>query len=185
MRPVLLKPVQVDGWYPPTGIPAAATVDIQGDARPEIIVSLNDGCMYAFDADARRLWRYNYTRGKAIMYASEVSVADLNQDGSPELLFSTYGAPDDQDAGHLVMLSAAGGLLFDTPLPAPATTAMAMGRRPRPRWPIWTATVSWNLVQTFDHGLDIFRVPDSGCNCLLWTTARGGPLRKGTAGSGF
>ena len=35
------------------------------------------------------------------------------------------------------------------------------------------------LVQTFDHGRDIFTVPGSGCDCLLWTTARGGPLRMG------
>ena len=35
------------------------------------------------------------------------------------------------------------------------------------------------LVQTFDHGLDIFTVPGSGSNCPLWTTARGGPLRTG------
>jgi hypothetical protein len=35
------------------------------------------------------------------------------------------------------------------------------------------------LIQTFDHGLDIFTVPGSGCNCMLWTTARGGPLRMG------
>lgn len=33
------------------------------------------------------------------------------------------------------------------------------------------------MVQTFDHGMDIFSVPGSGCDCLLWTTARGGPLR--------
>jgi len=33
------------------------------------------------------------------------------------------------------------------------------------------------FVQTFDHGLDHFTVPGSGTNCLLWDTARGGPLR--------
>lgn len=35
------------------------------------------------------------------------------------------------------------------------------------------------MVQTFDHGMDIFSVPGSGCDCLLWTTARAGPLRMG------
>jgi hypothetical protein len=37
------------------------------------------------------------------------------------------------------------------------------------------------LVQTFEHGLDIFTVPGSGCNCLLWNNARGGLLRRGQA----
>ena len=35
------------------------------------------------------------------------------------------------------------------------------------------------FVQTFDHGLDVFTVPGSGANCLLWPTARGGPWRMG------
>ena len=33
-----------------TGVPAPVTVNIQGDSRPEIVVSLNDGFMYAFSA---------------------------------------------------------------------------------------------------------------------------------------
>ena len=38
-------PILVDGYYPPGGVPAALTIDIQGDAAPEIVVSLNDGLM--------------------------------------------------------------------------------------------------------------------------------------------
>lgn len=35
------------------------------------------------------------------------------------------------------------------------------------------------LVQTFDHGMNVFNVPGSQTNCVLWPTARGGRLRKG------
>lgn len=35
------------------------------------------------------------------------------------------------------------------------------------------------VVQTFDHAMDVFTVPGSGTNCMLWPTARGGPLRTG------
>ncbi|MFV2074335.1 MAG: hypothetical protein ACC742_17040, partial [Thermoanaerobaculales bacterium] len=35
------------------------------------------------------------------------------------------------------------------------------------------------FVQTFDHGMDVFTIPGSAENCLLWSTARGGPLRMG------
>jgi hypothetical protein len=31
--------------------------------------------------------------------------------------------------------------------------------------------------------LDIFTVPGSGANCLLWETSRGGPLRMGQPSS--
>lgn len=137
-------PVNVAGWYPPVGVPATAVINLQGDARKEIAVSLNDGFMVCFSADAGMIWRYNYTNGNAIMYASEPMVADLNRDGSPEIVFCTYGAPA---APTIADLDGDGQLEI--------------------------------MVQTFDHGMDIFSVPGSGCDCLLWTTARGGPLRMG------
>ena len=52
------------------------------------------------------------------MFASETAVADLNRDGSPEIIFPMFGDPNERD---------------------------------------------------------------SGCDCLLWPTTRGGPLRMGVA----
>ena len=37
------------------------------------------------------------------------------------------------------------------------------------------------VLTTFDHGIDVFRVPGSGTNCLPWPTGRGNLLRSGTA----
>ena len=36
------------------------------------------------------------------------------------------------------------------------------------------------VLTTFDHGIDVFRVPGSGTNCLPWPTGRGNTLRNGT-----
>jgi hypothetical protein len=179
------RPIAVQGWYPPTGVPAAATVDIQGDARPEIVVSLNDGFMYAFDASGQRLWRNDYTHGKAVMFASEPAIADLDQDGSPEIVFTTYGSPGVRDSGHLVVLAADGALLHDVPLPNPGQNGNGNGAPAAPT----VADLDGDgqleiLVQTFDHGIDVFTVPGSAANCLLWTTARGGPLRLGAPSAG-
>ncbi len=174
------KPLELDGYYPPKGIPAATTVDIQGDAKPEIIVSLNDGFIHAFDASSKEIWKFNYGHGKQIMYASEVTVADLNQDGSPELLFTTYGAPDLLDSGNLVILAANGKLLYDISLPNTGNNGNGNGAPAAPA--IGDLTGDGNLeifVQTFEHGMDVFRVPGSANNCLLWPTARGGNLRLG------
>jgi hypothetical protein len=174
------QPISVSGWYPPSGVPAPTTVNIQGDTRPEIVVSLNDGCIHAFDADAQEIWRFNYTHGKSVMYASEVTVADLNQDGSPELLFTTYGDPDVHDSGYLVILGADGRLLHDVPLPNPGHNGNGNGAPAAPAVGDLNGDGQLEIfVQTFDHGLDVFTVPGSGCNCLLWSTARGGPLRMG------
>lgn len=173
-------PVTVDGWYPPGGIPAAATVNLQGDARPEIVVSLNDWFMYAFDAEGNEIWRYNYSHGKAIMFASEPIIADLNQDGSPEVIFTTYGDPDVHDSGHLVILAANGALLWDIPLPDPGHNGNGNGAPAAPAVGDLTGDGELEIfVQTFDHGMDVFKVPGSATNCMLWPTARGGPLRMG------
>jgi len=177
-------PIQVSGWYPPNGIPAATTVNLQGDSRPEIIVSLNDGFIRAYSADAKEIWRFNYTHGKAVMYASEATVADLNQDGSPEVLFTTYGDPNVTDSGYLVILGADGRLLHDIPLPNPGRSGNGNGAPAAPA--VYDLDGDGQLeifVQTFDHGMDVFTVPGSAGNCVLWPTARGGPLRMGQPNS--
>ena len=177
-------PISVDGYYPPNGVPAATTIAIQGDAMPEIIVSLNDGYMHAFDATAHELWRYDYTRGQALMYASEATVADLNQDGSPEIVFSTYGDPDATDAGHLFVLGADGSLLHDVALPDPGHNGNGNGAPAAPGIGDLDGDGQLEIfVQTFDHGMDMFTVPGSSADCVLWGTARGGPLRMGQPNS--
>ncbi len=175
-------PIHVDGWYPPTGVPAPTIVDISGDARPEIVVSLNDGFLYALDSTGQQLWRRSYRHGKPIMYSSEVTVADLNQDGSPELLLATFGDPDVHDSGYLMILSATGSVLHDVPLPNPGHNGNGNGAPAAPAVGDLDGDGQLEVfVQTFDHGMDVFTIPGSGTNCLPWPTARGGPLRTGQA----
>ena len=174
------KPIAVSGYYPPGGVPAPATIDLQGDSKPEVIASLNDGHMYAFDAGGKQLWKFNYMFGKTIMFASEPIVADLNQDGSPEVLFSTFGDPNVKDSGHLVILAQDGKLLFDVPLPNPGQNGNGNGAPAAPAVGDLDGDGALEVfVQTFEHGMDVFKIPGSGTKCLLWPTARGGPLRMG------
>jgi hypothetical protein len=176
-------PVAVDG--PPGGVPAAATVNVQGDEAPEVVVSLNDWFMYAFDASGQQLWRYNYSHGKPIMYSSEPIVADLNQDGSPEVLFTTYGDPDSEDSGNLVILAADGSELFDVPLPDPGHNGNGNGAPAAPTVGDLDGDGELEVfIQTFEHGMDIFKIPGSATNCLAWPTARGGTLRMGQPSTG-
>ncbi len=170
---------RADGdWYPPDGIPAPTTVNIVGDARPEIIAPINDGYVYAIGPDAQRLWRYDYAHGVAKTFASEVVVADLNRDGVPELLFGTYALH--ADAGRLVVLSNAGALLFDETLPGQGTNGNGVGVPAAPTVADLDGDGTLEvLVVTFDHGMDVFTFAGSGTNCLLWPTGRGNYLRNG------
>ena len=166
-------------WYPPSGIPAPTVVDIAGDARPEIVASVPDGFVYAIGPTGRRLWRFDYARGAAKTYASEVVAADLNRDGTPELVFGTYAlAPG---SGRLVVLSAAGRRLHDIRLPRQGRNGNGIGVPAAPSIGDLDGDGRLEIVlSTFDHGLDVFRVPGSGTNLLPWPTGRGGLLRNGT-----
>jgi hypothetical protein len=173
-------PLTAPSYYPPMGVPAPVVVNILGDSRKEIVVSLNDGFTYAFDAGGKQLWRFDHRFGKALMYASEATIADLNQDGSPEIVFATFGDPATADSGHLVILSASGALLFDVPLPKPGNNGNGNGAPAAPTIADLDGNGDLELfVQTFDHGMDEFTVPGSGTACVLWPTARGGALRTG------
>jgi hypothetical protein len=177
--------LNIDGWYPPTGIPAPAIVDLQGDEALEILVSLNDYRMHAFGADKTSLWYYDYSDGQAVSFASEPTVADLNQDGSPEVLFTTYGDPDVTTSGRLVILGADGSELSVSPLVEPGRNGNGNGAPAAPTVADLDGDGALEVfVQTFDHGMDVFKIDGSADNCILWGTARGGALRQGRADPG-
>jgi hypothetical protein len=169
-------------YYPPDGIPAPTTVNILGDARPEILAPINDGYVYAIGPDGSQLWRYDFANGVADTFASEVVVADLNQDGTPEIVFGTYSLQP--NAGHLVVLSNTGSLLFDIMLPNQGMNGNGIGIPAAPTIGDLDGDGTLEIVvSTFDHGLDVFTVPGSAGNCLLWPTGRGNYLRNGAGPS--
>jgi hypothetical protein len=181
--PLTAKPaVRPDGdWYPPSGIPAPTIVDIASDRRPEIVASVPDGFVYAVSPTGKRLWRHDYAKGAAKTFASEVVAADLNRDGTPELVFGTYALTP--GAGRLVVLSAAGKLLHDIRLPRQGTNGNGIGVPAAPSIGDLDRDGRLEIVlTTFDHGLDVFRVPGSAAGCLPWPTGRGNLLRNGTVG---
>ena len=97
-------PIAVDGWYPPSGVPGC------GDRRPPRRRAARDRRVARTTATSTpstptrpQLWRFDYTHGKPIMYASEPVVADLEPGRlRRRSLFSTSGHPTTIDSGHLV-----------------------------------------------------------------------------------
>jgi hypothetical protein len=166
-------------YYPPSGIPAPTVVDIAGDRRPEIVAAVPNGAVYAVGPTGKRLWRYDYARRAKKTFASEVVAADLNRDGSPELVFGTYGA--NRRSGRLIVLSAAGKRLYDIRLRHQGNDGNGIGVPAAPSIADIDGDGRLEIVlSTFDHGIDVYRVPRSGTNCLPWPTGRGSLLRSGT-----
>ena len=165
-------------WYPPSGIPAPTMVDLVGDSRPEIVAALPGGRVYAVGPDGHRLWTYQYASPTAKTFASEVVAADLNQDGTPELVFGTYALH--RDAGRLIVLSAHGKRLSVTRLRHQGQDGNGIGVAAAPSIGDLTGNGTLEIVlTTFDHGIDVYTVPGSGSACLPWPTGRGNLLRNG------
>jgi len=191
--PLTEQPMFNDDWYPPSVVPSPTLADIHGDSRPEIITPGADGHMYAFSPDRELLWRYDYSHGKALLNASEAAVADLSGDGRPEIVFGTYGEPGGEE-GRLVILSSAGVRLHDFALPGQnADSGNGVGAAATPTIADLDGDGDLEiLVLTIDHGLDVFTVEGSACNCVPegadaslycgpWPTGRGNYLRNGRA----
>jgi hypothetical protein len=167
-------------WYPPSGIPAPTIVNLRGNRRPEIVASVPDGAVYAVGPGGKRLWRYDYARGARKTFASEVVAADLNRDRRPELVFGTYGPA--RGSGRLVVLSAKGKRLHALRLRNQATNGNGVGIPAAPS----IADIDRDrrleiVVSTFDHGIDVYRVPRSRETRAPWPTGRGSLLRNGAA----
>jgi hypothetical protein len=153
-------------------------VDIRGNRRPEIVASVPDGHVYAVSPSGRRLWRYDYAHGAPKTFASEVVAADLNRNGAPELVFGTYGPS--RRSGRLIVLSGSGKRLFDIRLRNQRDNANGVGIAAAPS--IGDLNRDGRLeivVSTFDHGIDVFRVPRSNTKKVPWPTGRGSLLRSG------
>lgn len=167
-----------DDYYPPSGVPAPAVANLLGDDRPEIVASLNDGFVYAFSSRGERLWRYDATHGKSHRFMSEPIIADLNDDGRPEVIFGTYSL--EANGGHLVILANTGELLYDLELPHQGSNGNGIGIPAAPTVGDLDGDGQLEIaVLTFDHGVDVFTVPGSSTKCMPWSTSRGNYLRNG------
>jgi hypothetical protein len=178
--PLTSKPaVRGDGdWYPPSGIPAPALVNLRGNRRPEIVASIPDGFVYAISPSGRRLWRYDFAHGAPKTFASEVVAADITGNRRPELIFGTYGLTP--NSGRLVVLSARGRRLYDIRLRNQGRNGNGIGIPAAPS----VADINRDgrleiVVTTFDHGIDVYRASKRSRRAP-WPTGRGNLLRSGT-----
>ena len=123
---------------------------------------MNEGHVYASSPDNTRLWRYDFRHGRALVYASEVTVADLNQDRELELIFTTFGDPENITPGvahgYLMVLDRTGSVLADIELPRLGTNGNGSGAPAAPTIGDGDLEI---VVQTSSGDMFIYSVPGS------------------------
>ena len=158
--------------------PSPALGQLSGDSRPEIVVPSYDGRMRCFSPDGITLWSYVFdTAGAPFIGASGAVIGDLDNDGTSEIVFTTYSP--DQDVSHLIILNNAGNELFQVGIAergsmSPPTLADIDGDE--------VLEIVISLKDNLGSGLggvQIWDVPSARINALPWPTGRGNYLRNG------
>ncbi|HEY8146805.1 MAG TPA: FG-GAP-like repeat-containing protein [Kofleriaceae bacterium] len=152
-----------------------SVVDLDPDrAGPEMVFAGFDGRIHAVSAAAEEMWTFAFT-GDDDVLTGGVAVADLSDDGVPEIVFATYSPTDDK--GALYVLDGGGNMVFSEPLPGRGgmsvpTIGDADGDG--------TLEIAVSLKDASDDGeVLIYSVAGSGDSCLLWPTGRGNYRRDG------
>lgn len=162
--------------------PAPAVADLDGEPGLEIVVPAYDGLLYAYRSTGEVMWTYGFGAAGTFVGASEALIVDLNGDGSPEIVFATFveGAPrEPASPAHLVVLDAGGNELH-------AVELSNRGSMAAPSVADLDGDGQLELVVSLkdslggnEGGVQIWDLPGSQSNCVLWGTGRGNWLRQG------
>jgi hypothetical protein len=165
-------------------MPSPSVANLDGSTGLKILAPGYDGKLHVYNANGTVYWEYPFsTVATPYTGASEALVADLNGDGVPEVIFTTFtsgGFGDPDIPAHLIILSNTGALLQKVELPdrgsmAAPTIADIDGDG--------HLEIIVSLKDTIGGGyggVQIYDVPGSSDNCVMWGTGRGGLLRKGS-----
>jgi hypothetical protein len=142
---------------------------------PEFLFASFDGRIHEVDAARTEVWSRTYTTDARVLTGG-VAVADLSGDGVPEVVFNSYSPDTDKSA--LFVLDAGGNELHRIALPG-------RGAMPVPTIADADGDGTLDIVVSLKDGEDrvrqvqVYRVPGSSANCLLWPTGRANLLRNG------
>jgi uncharacterized repeat protein (TIGR01451 family) len=164
--------------------PNPVTVDLDGDGNLEILYPSYDGQMHAFwlDKSEHHNWPYAvYDDAEGFYrFASEPVVADLDDDGHPEVMFASWVQKETGHTGKLHVLDHQGHALHEIDLP-PAHSGDWNGALAAPTLANIDDDADLELVLNTAHsGLVAYDLPGTANARILWGTGRGNTLRTGS-----
>jgi uncharacterized repeat protein (TIGR01451 family) len=170
--------------------PNPVTVDLDGDGRLEILYASYDGKLHAFwlDKTEHGHWPYAVYHPAEGFYrfASEPVVADLDNNGQPEVIFASWTQKGSNHTGRLHILSASGDdLVSPVDLPAAVGSWDWNGALAAPTLANIDADADLEVVLNTAHsGLVAYDLPGTAQARILWGTGRGNYQRTGSPLSG-
>jgi FG-GAP-like repeat len=165
--------------------PNAVVADLDGDSFMEILYASYDGKVHAYWLDKTQHGSWPYTvpgTGGAdnFRFAGEPVVADLDNDGQAEVLFTSWPKKATGLRGQLHILSSLGVELYRVNLP-PALGGGYNGGLGAPTVANIDADADLEVVMgTVASGVVAFDLPNTAGARVLWGTGRGSYRRTGT-----
>jgi hypothetical protein len=165
--------------------PNAVVADLDGDGLNEILFASYDGKVHAYwlDKTEHGSWPYvvpaSGAPGDEFRFAGEPVVADLDNDGAAEVLFTSWPKKGSNRVGQVHVLSALGVELFRVDLPASFGDDWNGGLG-APTLANIDSDPDLELVAgTSSSGVVAYDLPNTASARILWGTGRGGYRRTG------
>ena len=164
--------------------PNPAVADLDGDGRMEIIYASYDGRVHAFwlDKSEHGNWPYSvYQPAEGFFrFASEPVIADLDDNGFGEVIFTSWTQKGSYHTGKLHILDYLGNPIYEVSLPNAFGGADWNGALPAPTLANIDSDSDLEAVLlTANSGVVAYDLPGTANASVLWGTGRGDYQRDG------
>ncbi|OGO65737.1 MAG: hypothetical protein A2030_07875 [Chloroflexi bacterium RBG_19FT_COMBO_50_10] len=164
--------------------PNPAVADLDGDGRMEIIYASYDGRVHAFwlDKSEHGNWPYSvYQPAEGFFrFASEPVIADLDDNGFGEVIFTSWTQKGSYHTGKLHILDYLGNPIYEVSLPNAFGGADWNGALPAPTLANIDSDLDLEIVLlTANSGVVAYDLPGTSNASMLWGTGRGDYQRDG------
>jgi phage baseplate assembly protein gpV len=156
--------------------------DLDGDGRKEILYPSYDGRLHAYwlDKTEHGNWPFAVTGPGTKRFASEPVVADLDNDGHAEVIFTSWPDKASGAVGKLFILDYLGNVLQSADLPPSFPSGSYNGGLGAPTLANIDADADLEVVVgTVNSGVVAYDLPGTANARILWGTGRGSQRRAG------
>ena len=164
--------------------PNPVIADLDGDGLKEVLYPSYDGRLHAYwlNKTEQHNWPYNVNAtGPGYRFASEPVVADLDNDGKAEIIFTSWPQKGSNYTGKLHILNYQGSALYELNLPTAFGSPDWNGGLAAPTIANIDADNDMELVVSTAHsGFVAYDLPGSANARILWGTGRNNYQRTGT-----
>lgn len=165
--------------------PNPVLADLDGDGRKEILYASYDGRLHAYWLDKTEHGNFPYSvynpADGYLTFASEPAVADLDNNGQAEIIFTTWVQKGTYQSGDLLILSSQGTLLQSVSLPPAFGGDDWNGALAAPTLANIDSDPDLEIVVNTAHsGVLAYDLPGTANARILWGTGRGNYLRSGS-----